>query len=72
MDDDWPKHNHSKLTYGVAILIIQFLIPTLIMTYCYWKILQKVRQDWLIPSSNSNMMSLEQQAQTAMRKKRVM
>lgn len=31
-----------KLAYGVTLLVIQFLVPTSIMAYCYWKILQKV------------------------------
>nr|CAD2145156.1 unnamed protein product [Meloidogyne enterolobii] len=68
---NWPTDFRIKLFYGISLLSIQFLIPTLIMTYCYWKILQKVRQDWLVPTNNS-IMSLEQQAQTAIRKRRVM
>ena len=86
MEANWPQSSRVKLLYGVALLVVQFLIPTLIMAYCYWKILQKancfrcilnssktvqVRQDWLVPTSNF-ILSLEQQAQTAMRKRRVM
>ncbi|KAL3070510.1 hypothetical protein niasHS_007808 [Heterodera schachtii] len=70
---NWPEgHMQLKLAYGISLLVIQFLIPTSIMAYCYWKILQKVRQDWMVPASFSSTMTVEQQAQTAMRKRRVM
>ncbi|KAI6207322.1 G-PROTEIN-RECEP-F1-2 domain-containing protein [Aphelenchoides fujianensis] len=31
-----------KLAYGSTLLIFQYLIPVSILTFCYWKILQKV------------------------------
>lgn len=43
METNWPTNFRLKLIYGIALLVIQFLIPTIIMAYCYWKILQKVR-----------------------------
>uniref|UniRef100_A0A914HJT5 G-protein coupled receptors family 1 profile domain-containing protein n=1 Tax=Globodera rostochiensis TaxID=31243 RepID=A0A914HJT5_GLORO len=70
---NWPEgHMQLKLAYGISLLVIQFLVPTAIMTYCYWKILQKVRQDWLVPANSSSTMTVEQQAATVLRKRRVM
>ena len=38
--------------YGVIILIIQFVLPAIILTCSYWKILQKVREvEWLAAGS---------------------
>uniref|UniRef100_A0A915EIA7 G-protein coupled receptors family 1 profile domain-containing protein n=1 Tax=Ditylenchus dipsaci TaxID=166011 RepID=A0A915EIA7_9BILA len=67
---DWPQDTRVKLAYGSALLIVQYLIPASIMTFCYWKILQKVRQDWIV--STGSMLTEAQQAQTSIRKRRVM
>uniref|UniRef100_A0A914QJS2 G-protein coupled receptors family 1 profile domain-containing protein n=1 Tax=Panagrolaimus davidi TaxID=227884 RepID=A0A914QJS2_9BILA len=40
------------------------------MAFCYWKILQKVRQDWIINTGSA--LTEAQQAQTSDRKRRVM
>ena len=39
---NWGNESHTKVIYGSGLLIIQFLIPAIIMSFCYWKILQKV------------------------------
>lgn len=44
---NWQE-TRVKLAYGSALLVVQYLIPVSIMTFCYWKILQKVRQDWIV------------------------
>ncbi|KAI1719426.1 7 transmembrane receptor (rhodopsin family) domain-containing protein [Ditylenchus destructor] len=67
---DWPQDTRIKLFYGSALLVVQYLIPVSIMTFCYWKILQKVRQDWIV--SSGSMLTEAQQAQTSIRKRRVM
>lgn len=40
---NWPADNRIKLFYGSMLLVCQYLIPVSIMTFCYWKILQKVQ-----------------------------
>ncbi|KAK5971448.1 7 transmembrane receptor [Trichostrongylus colubriformis] len=65
-----PKEDHTKLIYGISLLVVQFVIPALIMSFCYWKILQKVRTDWIV--EEGSMLTAAQQAQTAVRKRRVM
>ncbi|VDN94784.1 unnamed protein product [Brugia pahangi] len=67
---NWPADNRIKLFYGSMLLICQYLIPVTIMTFCYWKILQKVRADWIV--AQHSMLTAAQQAQTAVRKRRVM
>uniref|UniRef100_F1L8H0 Neuropeptide Y receptor type 1 n=1 Tax=Ascaris suum TaxID=6253 RepID=F1L8H0_ASCSU len=67
---DWPGDNRVKLLYGTMLLICQYLIPVSIMTFCYWKILQKVRTDWIV--TEGSMLTQAQQAQTSVRKRRVM
>uniref|UniRef100_A0A1I8EVQ3 G_PROTEIN_RECEP_F1_2 domain-containing protein n=1 Tax=Wuchereria bancrofti TaxID=6293 RepID=A0A1I8EVQ3_WUCBA len=67
---NWPADNRIKLFYGSMLLVCQYLIPVTIMTFCYWKILQKVRADWIV--AQHSMLTAAQQAQTAVRKRRVM
>ncbi|KAK0411454.1 hypothetical protein QR680_005661 [Steinernema hermaphroditum] len=67
---NWPMGNREKLMYGTLLLVCQYLIPAAIMAFCYWKILQKVRQDWIV--AEGSMLTEAQQAQTSIRKRRVM
>ncbi|KAK6753771.1 hypothetical protein RB195_013015 [Necator americanus] len=67
---NWDQEEHTKLVYGFSLLVVQFVIPAIIMSFCYWKILQKVRADWIV--EEGSMLTAAQQAQTAVRKKRVM
>ncbi|KHJ95563.1 7 transmembrane receptor [Oesophagostomum dentatum] len=67
---NWDQEEHTKLFYGFSLLVVQFVIPAIIMSFCYWKILQKVRADWIV--EEGSMLTAAQQAQTAVRKKRVM
>ncbi|CAD6186842.1 unnamed protein product [Caenorhabditis auriculariae] len=67
---NWHLGEQAKLAYGVVLLIIQFVIPAVIMSFCYWKILQKVRTDWIV--EEGSMLTAAQQAQTSVRKRRVM
>ncbi|KAK6015568.1 hypothetical protein OSTOST_19007 [Ostertagia ostertagi] len=39
---NWSQEDHTKLVYGISLLVVQFVIPAIIMSFCYWKILQKV------------------------------
>uniref|UniRef100_A0A7E4VIP0 G_PROTEIN_RECEP_F1_2 domain-containing protein n=1 Tax=Panagrellus redivivus TaxID=6233 RepID=A0A7E4VIP0_PANRE len=59
-----------KFGYGICLFIIQYLFPAVIMAFCYWKILQKVRQDWIVNTGSA--LTEAQQAQTVERKRRVM
>ncbi|EYC14669.1 hypothetical protein Y032_0040g336 [Ancylostoma ceylanicum] len=38
---NWDQEDHTKLVYGFSLLVVQFVIPAIIMSFCYWKILQK-------------------------------
>ncbi|WKY08919.1 hypothetical protein Q1695_001806 [Nippostrongylus brasiliensis] len=67
---NWAQEDHTKLVYGILLLVVQFMIPAIIMSFCYWKILQKVRADWIV--EEGSMLTAAQQAQTAVRKRRVM
>nr|CDJ97627.1 7TM GPCR domain containing protein [Haemonchus contortus] len=67
---NWSQEDHTKLVYGISLLAVQFMIPAVIMSFCYWKILQKVRTDWIV--EEGSMLTAAQQAQTAVRKRRVM
>uniref|UniRef100_A0A914EAI9 G-protein coupled receptors family 1 profile domain-containing protein n=1 Tax=Acrobeloides nanus TaxID=290746 RepID=A0A914EAI9_9BILA len=66
---DWPPDPRIKLFYGSGLLVVQYLIPVSIMAFCYWKILQKVRQDWIVDTGS--LLTEAQQAQTLIRKRRV-
>ncbi|PIO64245.1 hypothetical protein TELCIR_14134, partial [Teladorsagia circumcincta] len=39
---NWSQEDHTKLVYGISLLVVQFVIPAIIMSFCYWKILQKI------------------------------
>ncbi|CAJ0929806.1 unnamed protein product, partial [Mesorhabditis belari] len=67
---DWPNNDMYKLSYGFMLLMLTFVVPALIMTFCYMKILQKVRKDWIV--AEGSMLTAAQQVQTAARKRRVM
>ncbi|CAB01528.2 G-protein coupled receptors family 1 profile domain-containing protein [Caenorhabditis elegans] len=67
---NWQSDEISKLTYTTSLLIIQLIIPAIIMSFCYLMILQKVQTDWLV--DEGSMLTAAQQAQTAVRKRRVM
>uniref|UniRef100_A0A158P738 G_PROTEIN_RECEP_F1_2 domain-containing protein n=1 Tax=Angiostrongylus cantonensis TaxID=6313 RepID=A0A158P738_ANGCA len=67
---NWAQEDHTKLLYGISLLVVQFVIPAVIMSLCYWNILQKVRADWIV--DEGSMLTAAQQAQTAVRKRRVM
>ncbi|CAI4223572.1 unnamed protein product [Auanema sp. JU1783] len=68
---NWEEYEGSmKVMYGIALLLLQLLIPSIIMSFCYWKILQKVRADWIV--EEGSMLTAAQQAQTSVRKRRVM
>lgn len=67
---NWPTDTRFKLAYGSVLLVLTYMIPAIIMTLCYWKILQKVRQDWMVTSGS--MLTEAQQAHTSVRKRRVM
>uniref|UniRef100_A0AAF5CTT6 G_PROTEIN_RECEP_F1_2 domain-containing protein n=1 Tax=Strongyloides stercoralis TaxID=6248 RepID=A0AAF5CTT6_STRER len=65
----WPSPQ-IQTGYGVTLVFVQFIIPSVVMGFCYWHILQKVREDWIV--NKGSMLTQAQQAQTAIRKKRVM
>uniref|UniRef100_A0A158R692 G_PROTEIN_RECEP_F1_2 domain-containing protein n=1 Tax=Syphacia muris TaxID=451379 RepID=A0A158R692_9BILA len=67
---NWPSNKRIKTAYGSVIFAFQYLFPLAIMSFCYWKILVKVRSDWIV--TEGSMLTEAQQAQASVRKKRVM
>lgn len=70
----WPQDHKLKLAYGSAILILQYMVPAVIMGFCYYNIVQKVRTDWLtsVNSGGGSLLNEAQQTHSSVRKKRVM
>ncbi len=57
-----------KKTYGMALLFVQYGLPVILMSFCYFKILQKVKTDLVIGAYAGKPL----QAQAAARKRSVM
>uniref|UniRef100_A0A914CPM2 G-protein coupled receptors family 1 profile domain-containing protein n=1 Tax=Acrobeloides nanus TaxID=290746 RepID=A0A914CPM2_9BILA len=44
---NWNGETPRRL-YGSSVMLLQFVIPMSIITYCYWRILAKVQKDMII------------------------
>lgn len=67
----WTSDNYQR-TFGTFIMIIQFIIPMIIITYCYSKILKKVDKDMIVKNKNfSNSLSRAQKCLAVKRKRKV-
>ena len=39
---NWDEQDPSiKIVYGITLFFIQLVLPAIVMSFCYWKILQK-------------------------------
>uniref|UniRef100_A0A8R1HV21 G_PROTEIN_RECEP_F1_2 domain-containing protein n=1 Tax=Caenorhabditis japonica TaxID=281687 RepID=A0A8R1HV21_CAEJA len=47
---NWQSENSRKI-YGTTVMLLQFVVPMAVITYCYFKILQKVSKDMIIQNA---------------------
>ncbi len=68
---NWPTKWHRK-AYGTAVLLLQFLIPTVMIAYCYAAILHKVSREMICQHQQfSQALTTEQRTDQLSRRKRV-
>ena len=46
--DGWPSNMQGMLIHDIVSLIIVYLLPLTVIAFCYWRVLQKVRTDWMV------------------------
>ncbi|VDM52473.1 unnamed protein product [Angiostrongylus costaricensis] len=70
-ETNWQSENSRRL-YGTMVMLLQFVIPMAIITYCYFRILRKVSQDMIIQNVQfSASLSKKQRVDAISRKKKV-
>ncbi|MFH4978490.1 hypothetical protein AB6A40_005199 [Gnathostoma spinigerum] len=68
---NWHGDTPRQL-YGSAVMLLQFVVPLTIITYCYSRILQKVASDMIVHNSQfCASLSIAQRLEASNRKKRV-
>uniref|UniRef100_A0A914HJ31 G-protein coupled receptors family 1 profile domain-containing protein n=1 Tax=Globodera rostochiensis TaxID=31243 RepID=A0A914HJ31_GLORO len=68
---NWSGDTQRRL-YGTGVMLFQFVVPTGIITYCYWRILRKVHKDMIVQNVQfSKSLSNSQRTDALNRKKRV-
>ncbi|KAK0410259.1 hypothetical protein QR680_005030 [Steinernema hermaphroditum] len=67
----WSSDTHRRL-YGSAVMLLQFVVPMALITYCYSRILNKVAKDMIIHNMQfSQSLTTAQRIEAVNRKKRV-
>ncbi|KAK6754272.1 hypothetical protein RB195_013336 [Necator americanus] len=70
-ETNWQSENSRRL-YGTMVMLLQFVIPMSIITYCYFRILRKVSKDMIIQNVQfSASLSQKQRVDAISRKKKV-
>ncbi|CAJ0590956.1 unnamed protein product [Cylicocyclus nassatus] len=70
-ETNWQSENSRRL-YGTMVMLVQFVIPMAIITYCYFRILRKVSKDMIIQNVQfSASLSQKQRVDAISRKKKV-
>ncbi|KAL6741048.1 hypothetical protein Aduo_014344 [Ancylostoma duodenale] len=70
-ETNWQSENSRRL-YGTMVMLLQFVIPMAIITYCYFRILRKVSKDMIIQNVQfSASLSQKQRVDAISRKKKV-
>ncbi|CAI4223542.1 unnamed protein product [Auanema sp. JU1783] len=70
-ETNWQSENSRRL-YGTMVMLLQFVIPMAIITYCYFRILKKVSKDMIIQNVQfSQSLTQKQRGDAISRKKRV-
>ncbi|KAI1723886.1 7 transmembrane receptor (rhodopsin family) domain-containing protein [Ditylenchus destructor] len=68
---NWQGETQRRL-YGSTVMLFQFVVPMAIITYCYWRILDKVHKDMIIQNAQfSQSLTNSQRVDAINRKKRV-
>uniref|UniRef100_A0A915BED9 G-protein coupled receptors family 1 profile domain-containing protein n=1 Tax=Parascaris univalens TaxID=6257 RepID=A0A915BED9_PARUN len=68
---NWQGETPRQL-YGSTVMLLQFVVPLAIITYCYSRILKKVAKDMIIQNAQfSESLSTAQRVEATQRKKRV-
>lgn len=68
---NWQGETQRRL-YGSTVMLFQFVVPMAIITYCYWRILDKVHKDMIIQNTQfSQSLTNSQRLHAVNRKKRV-
>lgn len=68
---NWETDNHRR-GYGTTVMLLQFVVPMAIITYCYSRILAKVRRDMIVHNAQfSASLSSSQRLEAMQRKRRV-
>ncbi|KAJ1347639.1 hypothetical protein KIN20_002753 [Parelaphostrongylus tenuis] len=71
-ETNWQSENSRRL-YGTMVMLLQFVIPMSIITYCYFRILRKVSQDMIIQNVQfSASLSKKQRVNAISRKKKTL
>ncbi|CAJ0582183.1 unnamed protein product, partial [Mesorhabditis spiculigera] len=70
-ETNWESENSRKL-YGTIVMLLQFVVPMLIISYCYFRILNKVAKDSIVQNAQfCHSLSQKQRLDALNRKKRV-
>ncbi|PAV85204.1 hypothetical protein WR25_04172 isoform C [Diploscapter pachys] len=70
-ETNWQSENSKKI-YGTMVMLLQFIIPMAIITFCYTRILNKVSKDMIIQNAQfSQSLTQRQRIDAASRKKKV-
>uniref|UniRef100_A0A7E4ZS01 G_PROTEIN_RECEP_F1_2 domain-containing protein n=1 Tax=Panagrellus redivivus TaxID=6233 RepID=A0A7E4ZS01_PANRE len=70
-ETQWDTES-SRRIYGSTVMLLQFVVPMSIITYCYWRILDKVHRDMIIQNEQfSRSLTSSQRVDAINRKKRV-
>ncbi|VDK50271.1 unnamed protein product [Anisakis simplex] len=68
---NWQGETPRRL-YGSTVMLLQFVVPLAIITYCYSRILEKVAKDMIVQNAQfSGSLSTAQRIEATQRKKRV-
>ncbi|CAB3398105.1 unnamed protein product [Caenorhabditis bovis] len=68
---NWQSE-HSRKLYGTTVMLLQFVVPMAIITFCYFKILEKVSRDMIIQNAQfSQSLTQKQRTEATSRKKKV-
>ncbi|GMS80848.1 hypothetical protein PENTCL1PPCAC_3023, partial [Pristionchus entomophagus] len=70
-ETNWQSEN-SRRMYGTMVMLLQFVIPMAIISYCYFRILNKVSKDSIVGNDQfAHSLSQKQRLDAMSRKKRV-
>ncbi|KAE9550809.1 hypothetical protein FO519_005981 [Halicephalobus sp. NKZ332] len=70
-ETNWQGDSNRRI-YGAAVLLLQFVLPMLMIMFCYWRIFSKVHRDMIIQNVQfCQSLTSSQRVDAMNRKKRV-